>query len=615
MKSFVSMRSIIRKTSRPFMLCILLCAGGWAAAGNAPGPGNNDLSIGNGGARAYFSRQGEWLGMFPAWAGGHGLFDKGGVLVVAKGKNGDMRIIANSAEGNLLSLQSGATSSITCCEGIKGGNRAPALNPDDDSDGRINEDRLDGIDNDGDGLVDEDFAAIGDEMIVSEFETRGKSVPKLRFHQESYAWALSHIEGMVAIRVLIENAGTEPLEEVCIGAFLKKSGPFALSEELFTNRANMQVQPQQAHAAVGVSPGGPAVALLFPDMTQGETEDGTTRWTIWSAAAGEEIASVLGGIWKEDAGYAGALPGSAVSRVARDHLAARRIQQDEQAVFGGLSPSLGTLEPGETVEATVFLVGIQNADAVERTLVDVHRTYLGDGAHRFIPPPVPVTPVVVWGSYERIDEPEKGLRIVIEKDPAKNMNFNSVSFISGVDAHDIKVSSSASGEAEVSIFGKSAQRILKKAGDRLVLKGRDESGVFFDAILSARRSASSVPSSGVETAETYWKTPGKLSEELLLGSPNPFREQTSIYYEVPAVVVTEDGRELKFWGTEETSLKVYDVTGRLVNILVDETKPAGHYRIDWQATDENDIPVASGVYYIKLQVGKRYITKRILLLK
>ena len=67
--------------------------------------------------------------------------------------------------------------------------------------------------------------------------------------------------------------------------------------------------------------------------------------------------------------------------------------------------------------------------------------------------------------------------------------------------------------------------------------------------------------------------------------------------------------------SEYVVISIYDVTGRLVNVLVDEEKAAGHYRIDWRAVDENDIPVASGVYYIKLQIGKRYITKRILLLK
>lgn len=605
----------IRKALFSLAFFVTLCPGVCTEAGAVPRSGGNELSVGNGTTRVYFSPQGEWLGLLPTWTEGRSLFDKGGFVVIAKGKSGVPRVIANSAEGKLLSLQGEASTSITCCEGMKGGNRAPSLNPDDDSDGKINEDRLDGIDNDGDGLVDEDFAAIGDEMVVGEFETRGQDDPKLKFHQECYAWTLSHIEGMIAVRLFVENAGTTPLEEVRIGACLLKRGPFSISEELFTNRANPQMPSRQARAAVAASSGGETVALLFPDLPPGESGRGAGEWTVWSTPPGESIADILSDIvvGPGEAGYG--IPGNPASPASTDNLATKRVHEKDRIFFGGLSPSLGNLEPGRTVEVTVFLVAVQNLEAVDRTLVDVHRTYLGDGNHRFIPPPVPVTPVTVWGSYERIEEPKDGLRVIIGKDPSKNIDFKHVSFISGVDLNDFEISTTPSGETEVTVFGKSAERMLKKAGERIVLKGRDENGTFFDAILNARRNISASPSSGVETAEAYWDIPGKLSEELLIGSPNPFREQTSIFYEIPAVLETEDGRELKFWGAEETSLKVYDVTGRLVNILVGEAKTAGHYRVDWRATDENDIPVASGVYYIKLQIGKRYITKRILLLK
>jgi hypothetical protein len=617
METLGSIRSFVRRSLRLWIPCMILCLVAWAAADAVSQPSGDNLSVGGGSTRAYFSWQGEWLGMVPSWTGGRSLFEKGGFIVVANDGDGSPRVVANSAEGNLLSLHGEGDPPVMCCEGMKGGNRAPSLNPDDDADGKINEDRLDGIDNDDDGLVDEDFAAIGDEMVVGKFETRGQDNPKLRFHQESYAWALSHIEGMIAIRLFLENAGTDPLEEVRIGALLQKSGPFSLSEELFTNRANLQMTPQQARAVVCASPAGTAIALLFPDMAPAQTEGDQIGWTVWSTLPGEPAASAVnhictGGVGPP-AGYM--VPDNAGSPALADNLLTKRAKEEDRILFGGLSPSLGQLEPGETVEVTVFLVAIRNEETVDRTLVDVHRTYLGDGIHRFIPPPVPVTPVAVWGSYERIEEPKRGIRVIIEKDQSKSINFESVSFINGVDLNDFDISVGRSGETEVTVFGKSAERILKKAGDRIVLKGRDENGVFFDAILNARRNVSAAASEGVETAEVYWKTAGKLSEELLLGSPNPFREQTSIFYEVPTVVETEDGRELKFWGTEETSLKVYNVTGRLVNILVDEEKPAGHYRVDWRAVDENDIPVASGVYYIKLQIGKRYITKRILLLK
>jgi hypothetical protein len=588
----------------------MLCSGGAQAR-------DKKLSVGNNKTRAYFSHQGEWLGVFPSWARGNTLFENGGFVVIASDESGTPRVIVNTAEGKLLSLQAEGKTSITCCEGIKGGNRAPSLNPDDDSDGKINEDIFDGIDNDGDGLVDEDFAAIGDEMVVGEFETRGADDPKLKFHQEHYAWAHCHIEGMIAIRLLVENAGTAPLKEVRIGAFLQKEGPFSLSEELFTNRANPQMESQHARAAVCASPAGPAVALLFPDVLAEHADRNGAEWRIWSTLPGEPVADCLDQMMRDRmdnvAGYG--ITGLQGSQAPAGKLLTKSAQKKDHVFFGGLSPSVGNLEPGEKVEVTVFLVAIQNQESVDRTLIDAHRTYVGDGTHRFIPPPVPVTPFAVWGNYETIKEPEEGLRITIEKGQPKSIDFNRVSYISGVDWSDFDITVTASGETEVHIFGQSAKKLLKKTGERIVLKGREESGEFFDAILNPGRDVFASSSSGPESAEAFLKSPGKLSEELLIGSPNPFREQTSVFYEVPTVLETEDGQELKFWGTAETSLKVYDVTGRLVNVLVDETKAAGRYRIDWRATDENDNPVASGVYYIKLQIGKRHITKRLLLLK
>ena len=82
------------------------------------------------------------------------------------------------------------------------------------------------------------------------------------------------------------------------------------------------------------------------------------------------------------------------------------------------------------------------------------------------------------------------------------------------------------------------------------------------------------------------------------------------------MIEQEDGTQIEFDGTLETSIKVYNVMGRLVSVLVDdELASPGTYTTHWQAIDDSGTPVASGVYYIKLQIGQKYMTQRVILLK
>ena len=71
--------------------------------------------------------------------------------------------------------------------------------------------------------------------------------------------------------------------------------------------------------------------------------------------------------------------------------------------------------------------------------------------------------------------------------------------------------------------------------------------------------------------------------------PNPFNPQTNISYGIAAV--------------DRVQLSIYDVLGRRVRKLVDEHQEPGHYRMVWDATDEQGRAVASGVYFYRLQIG------------
>ncbi len=78
--------------------------------------------------------------------------------------------------------------------------------------------------------------------------------------------------------------------------------------------------------------------------------------------------------------------------------------------------------------------------------------------------------------------------------------------------------------------------------------------------------------------------------------PNPFNPQTNICYQLPQAA--------------QVTIKVFNLVGQLVKILLDENKPAGQYTLSWNATD-----LASGIYFVSLQAGNYHQVQKCLLLK
>ena len=89
----------------------------------------------------------------------------------------------------------------------------------------------------------------------------------------------------------------------------------------------------------------------------------------------------------------------------------------------------------------------------------------------------------------------------------------------------------------------------------------------------------------------------KLSQNV----PNPFNPKTDI-----AFAITQSG---------PVSLKVYDVAGRLLSVLVDEILEAGEHASTWNGRDMEGRPQSSGVYFYQLQAEGKVMAKRMVILK
>jgi len=84
--------------------------------------------------------------------------------------------------------------------------------------------------------------------------------------------------------------------------------------------------------------------------------------------------------------------------------------------------------------------------------------------------------------------------------------------------------------------------------------------------------------------------------------PNPFNNRTVIPYQV---------REQAF-----IEIRVYDVSGRLIDSLINREQSEGDYTITWRGTDHSGIPSPSGVYIVQL-VSDRMVkaTRKMILLQ
>jgi ELWxxDGT repeat protein len=110
------------------------------------------------------------------------------------------------------------------------------------------------------------------------------------------------------------------------------------------------------------------------------------------------------------------------------------------------------------------------------------------------------------------------------------------------------------------------------------------------------------------TGSELWKMPDSgfthVKEEiyhsidysLVQNFPNPFNPSTKIKYSIPHI--------------SNVVIKVFDILGNEIEVLVDEEKPAGTYELTWYA---NQIP--SGVYFYTLQAGDFIDTKKMVMMK
>ncbi|MGD8395235.1 MAG: PQQ-binding-like beta-propeller repeat protein, partial [Candidatus Eiseniibacteriota bacterium] len=94
-----------------------------------------------------------------------------------------------------------------------------------------------------------------------------------------------------------------------------------------------------------------------------------------------------------------------------------------------------------------------------------------------------------------------------------------------------------------------------------------------------------------------------LRTRLVGNAPNPFNPFTTIRFDLgPA-----DGQR------QPVSLRIYDVGGRLVRVLVNARRESGHHTVVWDGRNDQGREVASAVYFYRLEAGDQTFSRKLVL--
>jgi len=93
--------------------------------------------------------------------------------------------------------------------------------------------------------------------------------------------------------------------------------------------------------------------------------------------------------------------------------------------------------------------------------------------------------------------------------------------------------------------------------------------------------------------------------ELQQNFPNPFNPSTNIRFDIPATSL----------GAQVVSLRIYDISGREIRTLINETVEAGQHQVEWDGLSNDGSEVAGGIYFYRLVSGDFVATRKMVYMK
>jgi hypothetical protein len=139
-------------------------------------------------------------------------------------------------------------------------------------------------------------------------------------------------------------------------------------------------------------------------------------------------------------------------------------------------------------------------------------------------------------------------------------------------------------------------RALRDGGVAVTLKESSVRDVENQELLNRVPDQTDALATASGSLENAWRN-YRLSEAI----PNPFAQRTAIGFNVPVAATVR--------------VVIYDVAGRVVRTLVDDTRAAGTYVVEWDGTDDGGRALSAGVYFYSMQAGPWQSQRRVTLLR
>ncbi len=601
---------------------VLLAALAALAPGHAAEPDDEALSVTGQGriaisldGRGYFheNESGKLkLGLRWPGVGGTEFLGNGGLLLRFVAGDEDMTVLLGPGDFEPV-IREREVAGVA--EGCRGGKRYPADGADDDGDGIFDEDPLDGRDNDGDGKVDEDFAAVGDGMYVTSSIDPQYGIRVTRRH---HVWNYGNVRDFIGFTTTIEYLPPEGEDEPLRDFELMHYIDFEIGDKDDAGRGRddrvffMQglpdgegkMDPAVAVVSSAGSEGPLAAAVFFGASCPGGP--------MGAGAAGRKMQRHVDSLWSDEAGSFRML-GEEQDRLDIDEAelvnghGGKRFMMVEKAsgdiVLTHRFDTPGTVYPGDRVELAWAIVFGRDHAALMRNVSRARETWNGLA--------LPENKMLRWVvPARRAVRVQAGAVLAPvwvqgEKRPAISIDLPS---IEGEEIEWLRVAGTQTDDFET-VGG----RIIIALDDGTAtsgpfsIEGQLTDGTLFTAHIGEDELLRYAGEDGLQ--------PGRLPEDSIMLFPNPFATDLTI-----DVLVHEPARYSKDRAAVAqpgiSSVRVYDVKGRLVrSLMIDEVLHPGVHTLGWDGTDEAGTRVAAGVYYCRLRIGERSLTRRVILLR
>ena len=471
-------------------------------------------------------------------------------------------------------------------EGCAGGKRMPGMNADDDEDGEINEDRFDGVDNDGDGFIDEDFAAIGERMYVAQADLKESGG---KVFNKCYTWAYEHVIDFVGVTTVFEN-------------WFLQNGSVRNGEE--------------TTLSLGIN-------FVFGGQKSRDTDIYAHIVTEYVEFADDSLRAV---IFSKDSLFAGVVllesnPRGLIkhgielalnSKGGSDSLSAPEIisaAADNRKSLRAHSVRFvlennGDYKNGKTGKIDWAIFFASSEREIKNNLKMALKTYKGTmgekGRINWIVPPRKIKRINLETKLATVWRENKKERAIVMKAPFGLIGKG----IKWIKVDGAKTSNYTKAGPDILV---PIERAAENKGDSIRVEGEFTNGILFVgetmSIAEKMESLETIPDNG------------RLPQSFMELYPNPFVEKVNV------VLRIQRSSDIKFFNSTEIFagegiVRIYDVKGLLVrNLFENKLLSPGEYSVFWDGRDKNEKLVAPGVYYCNLQIGSRTLTKRIVLLR